>query len=112
MISITTRTPWVKAALVFSLIVAATLVLYSRALGNWWCCDDTQILKHAVQYSPYEYFFVPAAWRALIVSSLTPWLSSSPTWYPMRLIPVGASRCAWAMITGGVLLPCRSWLGH
>jgi hypothetical protein len=64
-----------KAALVFVAILAATLLLYGGALDNWWCCDDTQIIKHAIQFSPLEYFFVPEAWRALIPYSLTPWLT-------------------------------------
>lgn len=49
-----------KAALVFVAILAATLLLHGGALNNW-CCDDTQIIKHATQFSPWEYSLVPEA---------------------------------------------------
>lgn len=62
-------------ALLFLLYLLVVLGLYGGALRSWWCCDDPQILKHALQYSPLEYFAVPAAWRALVPYSLTPWLS-------------------------------------
>lgn len=67
------HTWFVLSGLVGSLIV--TFALHYPALSGWWCCDDPQILKHALQYAPLEYFFVPQAWRALIPYSLTPWLS-------------------------------------
>lgn len=59
----------------FSACALLTLLLYGSAISGWWCCDDPQILKHALRYTPWEYFTVPAAWRALIPYSLTPWLS-------------------------------------
>lgn len=52
-----------------------TSIFYGSTLAAWWCCDDPQILKHALRYSPWEYFAVPEAWRALVPYSLTPWLS-------------------------------------
>jgi len=55
--------------------VLLTFLLYGSALTGWWCCDDPQILKHALRYAPWEYFAVPEAWRQLIPYSLTPWLS-------------------------------------
>lgn len=55
--------------------VATVFAIYGFALHNSWCCDDTQILQHALRYSPWQYFFEPGAWRALIPYSLTPWLS-------------------------------------
>jgi hypothetical protein len=64
-----------SAVLVFMLCLLVTLGLYGSVLQSWWCCDDPQILKHALRYSPWEYFAVPEAWRALIPYSLTPWLS-------------------------------------
>ena len=57
------------------LCLALTLSLYGRALALGWCCDDTQILWHALQYPPQRYFADPPAWRALVPFSLTPWLS-------------------------------------
>lgn len=62
-------------AVLLLLAIAAVLALYAGSLRLWWCCDDPSILQHANLYSPAEYFFVPAAWRALIPYSLTPWLS-------------------------------------
>lgn len=59
----------------FIFIALATLFLHGSALGLWWCCDDTQILKHATNFTPLEYFTVPGAWQALNNASLTPWLS-------------------------------------
>lgn len=49
--------------------------MYGSSIDSWWCCDDPQILKHAITLSPLEYFTVPEAWRALIPYSLTPWLT-------------------------------------
>lgn len=60
-----------------SLCAAVTYLLYGSSLDNWWCCDDTQILRHATQYSVTEYFLVPEAWRALSPNNLTPWLTLS-----------------------------------
>ncbi|MEM4724619.1 MAG: hypothetical protein QXP01_06370 [Candidatus Hadarchaeum sp.] len=50
-------------------------LLYGHTLDYGWWFDDSQILKHATQYSPWEYFFVPKAWQDLIPYHLTPWLS-------------------------------------
>ncbi|MBI5255463.1 MAG: hypothetical protein HY855_03110 [Burkholderiales bacterium] len=62
--------------LAWALCLAAAFALYGAALRNPWCCDDPQILLHALRYAPHEYFLVPEAWRALIPYSLTPWLSA------------------------------------
>jgi len=66
---------WRSIAPVFGVSMLVVLALYGGVLKGWWCCDDPQILKHAVTYSPWEYFSKPEAWRALIPYSLTPWLS-------------------------------------
>lgn len=65
----------IQAWLCFAACLSLTLLLYGTALSGWWCCDDPQILKHALNYAPWEYFGVPEAWRKLIPYSLTPWLS-------------------------------------
>lgn len=59
----------------FILYILLTFGLYGNSLAGWWCCDDPQILKHALAHSPWEYFSNPDVWRALIPYSLTPWLS-------------------------------------
>ncbi|HIJ80590.1 MAG TPA: hypothetical protein HPP76_02650 [Desulfuromonadales bacterium] len=56
------------------LSIVVTIMLYGGALQRWWCCDDPQILKHALTYSPWEYFSKPDVWRAMVPYSLTPWL--------------------------------------
>lgn len=63
------------ALLAFVVYAAITFAIYGRALAQSWCCDDMQILLHAIGHSPTAYFADPPAWQALIVFSLTPWLS-------------------------------------
>lgn len=101
---------------VFCLAVyaALTFALYGSALTAWWCCDDPAILKHALQYSPREYFAVPSAWRALVPYSLTPWLSlvydldyalfglNPVGYYAHNLLTV--TFCAWL-----IFLIARQW---
>lgn len=65
----------VRAVLALLLYVGITFALYGAALRQGWCCDDTQILRHAVGYAPLQYFLDPASWRALVPFSLTPWLT-------------------------------------
>jgi hypothetical protein len=54
-----------------------TILLHYPALESGWLFDDLQILKHAVEYHPWEYFFVPQIWQELSVSNLTPWVTLS-----------------------------------
>lgn len=62
-----------RAALVlFLVMLPATLLLYGGTLTGWWCCDDSQLLKFAIRYSPWQYFAVPEVWREAVISSLTP----------------------------------------
>lgn len=96
-------------------LALVVLLLYGGALNNWWAFDDTQILKHAIGYAPHEYFFVPAAWRALIAYSLTPWLTLSYDidqtlfgfnplgFYAHNLLSIGL--CAWM-----IYLIARQWV--
>lgn len=98
-----------------TLFAAVTYLLYGSSLNNWWCCDDTQILRHAVQYSANEYFFVPAAWRSLNPYHFTPWLTLSydidyalfgfaPKWfYAHNLVVIG-------MCAGLMYLIARQWV--
>ena len=70
------KLPYHRAWLVALLILGGAVgILHGNALDQWWLYDDPQILKHAVLYSPADYFFVPSAWRNLIIFSLTPWLT-------------------------------------
>ena len=54
------------------LMLPATAVLYGSTVSGWWCCDDSQLLKFAIKYSPWQYFTVPEIWREAVNSSLTP----------------------------------------
>ncbi|HSW04685.1 hypothetical protein [Aquabacterium sp.] len=71
------RSPHRAAWLAGAFCLAAAFALYGSTLRNSWCCDDTQILQHALRFAPWQYFFEPAAWRALVPYSLTPWLTLS-----------------------------------
>lgn len=67
----------IQPIFIFLGLIFAAFIIHGSAIDNWWSYDDTQILKHAFLFSPYEYFFIPEAWRALIPFSFTPWLTLS-----------------------------------
>ena len=50
-----------------------TLYVYRFILSFWWLGDDPMVLKHAAEYAPWEYFFVPQAWLDFGMVNLTPW---------------------------------------
>lgn len=52
-------------------------LFYGSAAHLWWTHDDTQILKQALQYKPWQYFFVPGIWQELSPSNLTPFVTLS-----------------------------------
>lgn len=116
MISVITRHSLPFAVFCLAVSVALTFALHGTALTAWWCCDDPAILKHALQYSPWEYFAVPSAWRALVPYSLTPWLSLSydldyalfgldPAGYYVHNL-LTTALCAWL-----IYLIARQWVG-
>ncbi|MGE0330657.1 MAG: ArnT family glycosyltransferase [Ramlibacter sp.] len=53
-------------------MLPASLVLYGSTVNGWWCCDDSQLLKSAIKYSPWQYFAVPDVWREIVNSTLSP----------------------------------------
>lgn len=67
----------IRPIYIFLGLIFATFIIHGGAMDNWWSHDDTQILKHAFQFSPYQYFFIPEDWRALIPFSFTPLLTLS-----------------------------------
>lgn len=73
--NLTEAKPLIGLWLPIALLGLAVGCLYGHVLQQWWLFDDPQILKHALHFSPVEYFFKPAAWRDLILFSLTPWLT-------------------------------------
>jgi Dolichyl-phosphate-mannose-protein mannosyltransferase len=56
------------------LLAVLVAVLYNSILGYFWLGDDPLILKHAILYRPWEYFFVPGVWQKGTVSNFTPWV--------------------------------------
>lgn len=58
-------------------LAVLTLGFHGSALNGWWRWDDPQILRHALSYSPWEYFLIPAAWQAFHAASLMPLLTLS-----------------------------------
>ncbi|MDM8545152.1 glycosyltransferase family 39 protein [Candidatus Venteria ishoeyi] len=62
---------------VFLFFLLTCFSLYQYSLGFWWAWDDTQILKHALSYQPWQYFFSPESWQILSSANLTPWVSFS-----------------------------------
>jgi hypothetical protein len=60
-----------------SFFFVITLSLYYPGPDNFWLVDDTQILKHAILFRPWQYFFSPVAWQRLSGVNFTPWLSFS-----------------------------------
>jgi hypothetical protein len=56
---------------------AAVVLLYSSVLNSYWLFEELQILKHAYQYHPWEYFLIPDVWREVSFANLMPWLTLS-----------------------------------
>ena len=54
------------------LMLPVTAVLYGSTVNGWWCCDDSQLLKSAIKYSPWQYFTIPDVWREVVNSTLSP----------------------------------------
>lgn len=48
-----------------------------HTLGGFWRGDDSAILVHAMKYSLFDIFVVPAAWQEISAANLTPWMSLS-----------------------------------
>lgn len=105
------RAAWhARALLVAFALLYAVLVFGGYGLGasGSWCCDDTQILGHALRFAPWRYFVEPEAWRALIPFSLTPWLSLS---YRIDLALFGIDPAGFFVHQRLALAVC-AWLIH
>ncbi|MBK9361150.1 MAG: hypothetical protein IPM99_08515 [Rubrivivax sp.] len=99
-----------RALLVAFALLYAVMVFGGYGLGasGSWCCDDTQILGHALRFAPWRYFVEPEAWRALIPFSLTPWLSLS---YRIDLTLFGLDPAGFYVHQRLALAAC-AWLIH
>lgn len=51
--------------------------LYHSVLYSYWLYDDPYILQHAIEYRPWQYFFLPDVWRKVSLRYLTPLLTFS-----------------------------------
>ena len=58
----------------FAAIIA---VRFHPVLKSFWLYDDPYILRHAIDYRPWEYFLVPDVWREMSIRYLTPWVTFS-----------------------------------
>jgi hypothetical protein len=98
---------WQVAIAVLAGCIALVFWRYGMALDNWWCCDDPQILLHALKHQPLAYFLVPEAWQALVPYSFTPWLTLAydldyglfglqPRYYYLHNLLILAL-CAWLL---------------
>lgn len=67
--------PWDLAAVLVILVLV--YLIFQQAPGLWWQIDDPQILKHAIDHGPWDYFFDPPSWRELSTAHLTPWVTLS-----------------------------------
>ena len=70
----THRTKDIAAWFVLLVIV---FTLYGSVINLWWTNDDPQILKQAIQYRPWQYFFSPKIWQELSWANLTPLVTLS-----------------------------------
>lgn len=64
----------------FAFLLLLTILVvgfYHQVLKGWWSSDAPYILKEAVQYHPWEYYFIPHVWQELSVNNLTPWICLS-----------------------------------
>lgn len=64
--------------MVYSLLSGGMIyLLYGQTLAGFWRYDDTQLLKHASEFSPWQFFTDPEASRSLQAFNLNPFISLS-----------------------------------
>ncbi len=96
-------------------LAAFVILRYASVLSQFWLFDDPLILKHAILYRPWEYFFIPEVWQKGTVSNFTPWVLLSfdvdnaifgiePRWYYLHHLMSLSALAAAAYIV------LRSWL--
>jgi len=66
-----------RTALPPLLLVAFVVLRYHSITSLFWMIDDTQILKHAIVYRPWQHLFDPDAWQIFSAVNFTPWLPLS-----------------------------------
>jgi len=98
----------------FGVYIAA---VYGNLLTGWWGWDDSQTLKHAYQYSPLEYFFVPEIGKKFQPANFTPWIIFS---FDLDLALFGLNPGAFYahhlfalwLVAGGTYIFLRLWLNE
>ena len=55
-----------------ALLGALTLALHGRALAGSWAYDDLRILRHALEFAPWQHFADRHSWQIFSVANLTP----------------------------------------
>jgi len=94
---------------------ALIALLYGNLLTAWWGWDDSQFLRLAYQYEPWEYFFIPHVWREAQPANLNPWNIFS---FDLDLTLFGLNPSAFYahhlfslwLVAGGTYLLLRLWL--
>lgn len=66
-----------KEVFLYIFLFVLAFLINHTALSGWWRWDDSQILLHAINHSPLQYFFYPNVWHELSSANLTPWLTFS-----------------------------------
>lgn len=54
-------------------LVLFVFLQYRQTLNNSWVADDPMILRFAINYRPWQYFFIPDVWREFSAANFTPW---------------------------------------
>jgi hypothetical protein len=66
--------PRLLNALAVSALLLLPFLVYAHALGGAWIVDDPIVLYCALEYSPWQYFFLPEAAQCISKMHFTPWV--------------------------------------
>ena len=105
----------IEISLILAIFGALIALLYGHLLTAWWGWDDSQFLRLAYQYEPWEYFFIPHVWREAQPANLNPWNIFS---FDLDLTLFGLKPSAFYahhlfslwLVAGGTYLLLRLWL--
>ena len=105
------------------LLAGTTYLLYGNSLSGYWRYDDSAILKHAIQYSPWQYFAVPEILNRLEMFNMNPLLTATYDvdfqlgglnprfFYTHHLMALWLASMATAMLLRQWTEPVWAWLG-
>lgn len=63
---------FIYESLVALFLFAVVFILYSDVINNFWIWEELQVLRHAYEHTPYEYFFQSHVWREISIANFTP----------------------------------------